>query len=359
MHQAHGPRTRRGIGGHLQVTTGLASAAHKWQDVNQILRTNKIGGIWLQETHLMNTAAETLNTQFEGKIQIFNTPDKTNPAGVAGTAVVLNCRLTRWEKVTEELIILGRALMVSLPWRDTDKMIRILSVYALNCDEEIATFWTTLRTTFTGQNPKPKPNIVLGDFNNVEEATDCLPPRPDPNTKIKELRNLKTALNIIDGWRDEHPTELAYTWKPSQSQLTQNRCSRSRIDRIYISQELYPNTCDWNIEENTIGSDHQRPVATIYDPGSAEQGEGRWGMPTDLARNKTVLREIAQSTVEILREARRCTGDQRTDTENPQSKLEAFKDVVVEKIHKIAKLRVSKTKQRIEDLRRQRDHILN
>ena len=58
------------------------------------------------------------------------------------------------------------------------------------------------------------PDILLGDFNMVEEAQDCLPPHPDPNNTTNALMELKASASLIDGWRRANPhPEHDYTFE--------------------------------------------------------------------------------------------------------------------------------------------------
>ena len=63
--------------------------------------------------------------------------------------------------------------MVDLNWH-TSERISLLAIYAPNRSmNENKQFWEQLHTFFRG-NRRLKPDIILGDFNFVEEAMDRL-----------------------------------------------------------------------------------------------------------------------------------------------------------------------------------------
>ena len=47
----------------------------------------------------------------------------------------------------------------------------------------------------------PKPYIMLGDTNIVEEAIDRLPAHMDPVGATRAMANLKAHLDLTDRWR--------------------------------------------------------------------------------------------------------------------------------------------------------------
>ncbi|KAJ7301119.1 hypothetical protein DFH08DRAFT_827828 [Mycena albidolilacea] len=99
----------------------------KWLHINQIIRDNRIGVLALQETHLSSADNDKLNSLF---LVIVSTIDPLHP-GAKGTASVLNKRLINVNEVKQDVLIEGRALVLSVNWH-ADLTLRFLAIYAPN-----------------------------------------------------------------------------------------------------------------------------------------------------------------------------------------------------------------------------------
>jgi len=201
---------------------GLHTTHEKWQHINQIIRDKKIAVLAIQETHLSETNTESLNNQFHGRMKILNNEDPLNPSTGRGIAFVLNKHLTSWKEAKVKNIIPGRASLLILPWQKTS-MVNILTIYAPNVPQENAEFWSTLSSKWEDEN-LPIPDVMLGDFNAVEEAIDRFPPHRDNPQAVSNLANFKALHALQDGWRHCNPSELAFSYTQEATQ------SRSRID---------------------------------------------------------------------------------------------------------------------------------
>jgi exonuclease III len=147
----------------------------KWLHVNQIMRDKCIAVLALQETHLTDSERDELNTLFENSLVIHSSMDPSNP-GAKGTAIVLNKQLTNVNDVKQDIIIEGRAMMLSVRWHG-DFILSFLSVYGPNNLVDNVKFLDSLREKL---KPLRQPDFVLGDFNMVEDAIDRLPHHKDP-----------------------------------------------------------------------------------------------------------------------------------------------------------------------------------
>ncbi|KAJ7839471.1 hypothetical protein B0H14DRAFT_3458719 [Mycena olivaceomarginata] len=79
------------------------------------MRDKRIGVLALQETRLSHTDTDNLNTLFERSLAIFSAIDPANPSG-KGVAIVLNKQMTNVGYAKVDIILEGRALMVTVPW---------------------------------------------------------------------------------------------------------------------------------------------------------------------------------------------------------------------------------------------------
>ncbi|KIM39174.1 hypothetical protein M413DRAFT_29721 [Hebeloma cylindrosporum] len=117
-----------------------------------------------------------------------------------------------------------------MPWQG-DSVINILAIYAPNTPQENAAFWSELSDKWE-PGGLPIPDVMLGDFNMVEEAIDRLPPHRDNAQATSKLTNFKQMHTLQDGWRRCNTTELAFSFTQDATQ------SRSRIDHICLEPHL-------------------------------------------------------------------------------------------------------------------------
>jgi exonuclease III len=90
--------------------------------------------------------------------------------------------------------------------------ITILCVYAPNDPSENAQFWTKITAHYKNHPSEPKPSVIMGDFNAVEEAIDRLPAREDRTAVSGAIDQMKQEMQMIDGWRETFPDTKAYTY---------------------------------------------------------------------------------------------------------------------------------------------------
>ncbi|PPQ84866.1 LOW QUALITY PROTEIN: hypothetical protein CVT26_011767, partial [Gymnopilus dilepis] len=237
---------------------GSTTTRPKWQQINHLLRTRNIGILAVHEAHLKAEDVISLQNQFPARMHILNNCDEEHPT-LKGIAIILNKTLVSWKEATSRNIIPGRATLLTIPWHGGE-ILHILAVYAPNDHAQNAAFWATLNEEFSSSRC-PKPNLMLGDFNMVEEAIDRLPAHRDPPAVVESLEILKDTLSLRDGWRSHFPAELAYSYTQKFTQ------SRSHIDRIY----------------------HQMVMAEFANPRAPYIGKGRWAIPPRALQDPRLL----------------------------------------------------------------------
>jgi exonuclease III len=212
------------------------------------MRDKHIGVLALQETHLSQTETDNLNNFFERNLAIFSSidPEILNPSA-KGVAIVLNKQMTNVSNVQMDVIIEGRALMLTVPWH-RDLALRFLAIYSPNNPSENTTFLETLRTKI---ETMPNADLILGDFNMVEEALDRLPHYRDAQNVSDAMSALQEKLDLCDGWRYIYPD------LPNYSFLQNLSGSQLRIDRIYVPFESLVDLSDWEIETCTLPTHHK------------------------------------------------------------------------------------------------------
>ena len=313
-----------------------------------MMRDNAIALLAIQETHLTDELAAQFEDLFGNSFVLNYSPDP-HTRNARGVAVVLNRRLIDTRNSSSKTIIPGRALITSIPWND-NRYINILSVYAPNPPRENADLWTKISATLPSLN-NAQPDILLGDFNLVEDALDRLPSNQDDTAATEALRDLKMKYKLIDGWRLANPTSKGYSWS-RESDGTQ-----SRIDRIYVREDFFSDCKDWEISPPPIPSDHDMVSAKIATPSMPDVGRGRWAIPPRLFKIKQIKEEIQELGKDLERKI--ASADTRQPRRNPQTWLREFKTKAINVIRTYEKKTQPKIKMRILNLQAKLHEVRN
>lgn len=155
------------------------------------MRDKKIAILALQETHLTEEYIKSLHELYGRRIKIYHTgnPDQPNAHRVA---VVLNRELLANTTPKIREVVPGQASMLKLEWHQQSKL-NVLAMYAPNSPTESQRFWADLRN-YWKNNGLIKPDVMMGDFNVVEDSINRLPGHPDNVTTVEALPKLKLLL---------------------------------------------------------------------------------------------------------------------------------------------------------------------
>ncbi|KAH9911754.1 Endonuclease/exonuclease/phosphatase, partial [Fomitopsis serialis] len=321
---------------------------NKWNALNIAMREEKIGIIALQETHLDDGWVEQLHRLYGRRMKIINSA-ATRATAAQGVAFVLNRELTDIGNVSTYVLIPGRAMIIRTKWH-LDKYMTILNVYAPNDQNENAAFWRDIATHFETSNT-PRPDIILGDFNVVEEAIDRIPMREDQGPAVLALRDLTRYLNVEDGWRITMPTEKQFSFPQ------RGAASQSRLDRIYATPALVQSSVNWSIKTTGIPTDHKLVSAQLSSDNAPFIGRGRWTMPLNIIQDQEFIKDIVKMGIRMNHGDPPLPDDHRPLPANAQSLLKRFKEDVVSAARARLKKKVPKmtaairsTEEKIRDL---------
>lgn len=313
------------------------------------MRSNGIGILALQETHLTDPHVLQLHSLFGKRLRIFHSSDPEEP-NARGVALVLNHEKINPETVSQHIIVPGRALLSCIPWSNSQN-INILTIYAPNQTNKNRDFWETLKNKWENSN-LPIPDIMLGDFNLVEDALDRLPSHPDNEGAVETLREFKTSMRLNDGWRATYPTTKSYTF------LQKSTGSQSRIDRIYLSEAYMTNSSEWL--KSTVGllTDHNMVSVHISNLNTPFIGKGRWSLPLHLLKDKPLMEQIEKMGIELVDQMERSKFNCPADL-NPQTLFKNFKDTITHKCRDHAKVKIPIMDKKIRELQSSLDLTLN
>ncbi|KAH9898256.1 Endonuclease/exonuclease/phosphatase [Cubamyces lactineus] len=299
----------------------------------------------VQETHLTNERAQDLRALFSESLRIEYSQDPTNAGAARGVAFIINLRIVKEPIYTIKEIIPGRAILIELQWAG-DKKLRILNVYGPNPANDNADFWKKISDArLRGID------IMLGDFNFVEDPVDRLPAREDRTECVEAFGDLKEKYHLIDGWRMTHTNEKAYTY------VHTNGTSHSRIDRIYIKRTLFSLASNWDLTEAGIATDHRLAFVEMVDYKAPYIGKGRWSAPVHLMTDEKMrgqMQDLAKSFIDELKD-----NATHSQTKNPQTVYLVFKKKLINALRARAKEKIPRMNKRLEALRTDRDKTLN
>ena len=314
---------------------------NKWAAIHRLMRDKKLGVMAIQETHLTDSDVKIIHDLYGRRIHILNSPDPTCASSARGVAFVLNREMVDTKSATITELIPGRAVSLKMKWHaETD--ITVVNVYAPNNAKENEEFWSSLRE-MKHNGRLPRTDVLLGDFNIVEDALDRLPVRDDPVGPQISLRELLVDLSLHDGWQITEPTTRDYTFPQRTSP------NRSRLDRIYLSNELLSQSFEWAIESTGVPTDHRMVSARMTTAVAPYIGKGRWTMPLALLADQNFLRSAAHLGAQALKAAEESTkSNARAATSNPQLILTNYKAEVKRLAQAIQKKKVPKLEQAIK-----------
>ena len=190
----------------LNVKGANSSATHdKWKAIIHTMLAKRLTILCVLKSHSDNPQIERLNSQFGPNLNFIHTHDRDH-AHSGGIIIVTN--LNKIQRPPSNIVEIkaGRAISYTINWPENTQT-NILTMYAPNPPHENAALWNQI-TNYTRENPATTPNIVLGDFNMVEDPKDRLPQHPDAMSNVEALQELKSEIRITDGWRKANPQNV-------------------------------------------------------------------------------------------------------------------------------------------------------
>ncbi|KAJ3507817.1 hypothetical protein NMY22_g16813 [Coprinellus aureogranulatus] len=344
--------------------SGSTSTINKWQRIASIMRDKHIAILAVQETHLTPDAVRDLNKQFHKSIYIVNSECAfQRNQNSKGVAIVINKKkiFCDIKDIKPTVIEAGRALEVSIPWKNHQAKLNFLAIYAPNNHRESEAFWNKIETHYNNKPSERKPHFVLGDFNFVEDSIDRAPPRRDPQFIVDAFRSLKNSLDLTDGWRREFKDKIFFTWGLNHNPDTHPNEARplSRIDRIYIRQNMYFSTREWRIHlDHAIKTDHELVSATYYDLTTPYIGNGRWQLPAFLMENEDYMKEVSTLTKTALHKIKIAAAEPDTE-HSAQALFQDLKRDILDRGRERAKTMIPRAKKEIQRLTKLCEDILN
>ena len=106
----------------------------------------------------------------------------------------------------------------------------------------------------------------------------------------EEISKMFTELDLVDIWRDQHPTTRRYTWKGNKGQ-------RGRLDYFAVSADLIDKSSS-DIENNYF-SDHST-ISLSIDLHNQPHGRGFWKFNNSLLKDKDYVNKIKKCIIDTV-----------------------------------------------------------
>ncbi|KAF6756682.1 Endonuclease/exonuclease/phosphatase, partial [Ephemerocybe angulata] len=334
---------------------GLTNSRDKWTSVSSLLREESISILALQETHISDADRREIEKLYK-RMRIFSSADPNNATTRGGVALVLNTHKTNWQNAEDTVLIPGRAILVTLEWGNKTKL-RVLAVYAPSGNDEAnKDFWEVLEKRL--KKDKIKIDVLLGDLNMVDSGLDRLPARADNAAVVDSFLSMTLSQHIHDGWRLANPTKLDYTFRSSPR--GDGTTSHSRIDRIYIKEELVDQSDEWRIMVTGLRTDHFMVSTYITTDETPFVGKGRSTIPeflTDYKEVRLSFMNMAKATSSAILDLSN-RPETRTETHNVQTLWKGLKVSLLDEAQDSAKKRSTKLDKLIKKWEKRRKVIL-
>ena len=166
------------------------SLISKWNKVHSLIKTHYIGILALQETYLSKAQVTEIYHVYRRYLKVFNSSPSTNSVGIA---FVLNKEITNYLHMNFHIIILGQMIALTIKWHQ-GKVIILINIYVPNGHDVHLMFWEEIRTQMDSTSLHP--DILLEDFNIVEEPIDQALAQSDNENATNSLRDFCATYNL-------------------------------------------------------------------------------------------------------------------------------------------------------------------
>ncbi len=304
---------------------------NKWGRIYRMMSEQRIGALLLQETHLMEERKAGIQKMFSKRIRIFFSANPEAPTQREGVAIVLNSRYLNTSEAKMTEIVPGRAIQVAIPCLGGNVR-QLLCIYAptSNGTTERKLFFREVQEFYSGKPDFPRPHLMAGDFNNIEDHIDRLPINEGPDASTIALDDLKIELGLMlaDGWRITYPSTRDYTFHRGSGP----NAIFSRLDRIYVTPTAFEFAREWKISVPDVKTDHSLVSVQLTSETSPVVGPGRQLFPLKLLKDKKLTKEIKARGVQAVCELTELqNAGVRTEEANAQMILYRFKVEVMKK----------------------------
>ena len=131
--------------------------------------------------------------------------------------------------------------------------------------------------------------VYLGDFNVVADNTLGIISGNKHNQNMVEVfKNWMNYQNVVDCWREHHPTEKNFTWS--------RRNVAQRLDYRYILLDLILESKVINTSIKNFGFSNHRAVICTLSMQKNKRGRSHYKLNTNLLKDENYILEIKKNS---------------------------------------------------------------
>ncbi len=285
--------------------------------------------ILLQETHSTDCVVNRWQQEWGGKILFSH--GTSNSRGVA--VVIRNGSNITINDVYHDDF--GRILIIKGDKNDFN--FTLTNLYAPNNEHCLANFYIDLKNIFMEKDLiSCDNNIIGGDYNCILNVNLD---KQGGNLKLKQqvVNNINALIDIfdlIDVWRNFHPTERRYTWRQN------NPLIQCRLDYFLVSNNLLEYVTKTDINPG-LRTDHSSILLKLKLQKNPDRGRGHWKFNNSYLNDDAYVNEIREKLTEWL---------QDPGIRDPQVKWEWIKFKVRDFSIRYAKQKCQQRRDKILDL---------
>ena len=255
----------------------------KRRDVIHYIRNKNYSIIFLQETHLTAKTIPYFDSLWRGKAYHSCLSSRSR-----GTSILISSNL-QYTAITDIKADCGNYVIVVC--KINTESYAFVNIYGPN--EDCPPFYRKLNNILEQFNVDYI--IVAGDLNFViDPATDSLNYVGENNINAKQtFLELTGKYNLVDAWRQLHPTECNYTWS------RKNPLKRGRLDMFFISDDLLNNVSEVDILPG-YRTDHN--IITLTIQSKNQRGNGIWKFNTSHLTDENYIKTVKSCIGEIVRQ---------------------------------------------------------
>ena len=170
----------------------------------RLIREDKISFAALQETYLTKEDLNILQKEWPGTIHLSAGTKRSK-----GLITIFDKKIE--EKNITHIESKERYIMSEIKVEDRSMM--VINAYAPCDDKGKINFLTELSNAIYKKMKTYSEIVYLGDFNVVADNTlDIISENKHNQNMVEMFKNWMNCQNVVDCWREHHPTEKNFTW---------------------------------------------------------------------------------------------------------------------------------------------------
>ena len=210
----------------------------------------------------------------------------------AGIAVLISNKFTLLEETT---LVQGRLLNFKI--QGYKKVYNVTAMYGYTSSNASQEKMACMTTSLSKHHDMSDNNIILGDFNFVENDLDHTNQSRSGKNQMDEMlskpwREFTEKTGLSDPFRTRNPKRRYYSYIHTKDK------AKSRIDRIYVNDENCNEILSYNHVHTIFAKTHKMVTFALKE--ECERGPGFWKMNTSILRDRAYETLVENTANDVL-----------------------------------------------------------